>query len=180
MSAATPLLAGASLAEHLGAPWYAAYVIVPASRWRRLLWREDADALAVNIRLAETLGATVVVVKASDTAQGLIALAARENITHVIFGHQAGSGPILSAGSTVARFCRGARGVEVQVVEIEPPAKTAAPHVARLRIGLVIPAALCILVAAGLLVFREPWPLSLGAAIAVAASWCWWLERQKR
>ena len=46
----------------------------------------DADALQQNIKLAETLGATVVRVKADKPADGLIAFAQREGVTHVIFG----------------------------------------------------------------------------------------------
>lgn len=39
--------------------------------------------------LAESLGATVVRVKADRSADGLIAFAKREEITHVIFGQSA-------------------------------------------------------------------------------------------
>ena len=46
----------------------------------------DRDALQRNIALAESLGATVVRVKADRPADGLIAFAKREGITHVIFG----------------------------------------------------------------------------------------------
>ena len=49
----------------------------------------DRDALGRNIKLAETLGATVVRVKADRPADGLIAFAKREGITHVIFGQTA-------------------------------------------------------------------------------------------
>jgi two-component system sensor histidine kinase KdpD len=49
----------------------------------------DADALQQNIKLAESLGATVVRVKAGKPADGLIAFAQREGVTHVIFGQSA-------------------------------------------------------------------------------------------
>ncbi len=51
----------------------------------------DAEALQQNIRLAESLGATVVRVKADEPADGLIAFAQREGVTHVIFGQSARS-----------------------------------------------------------------------------------------
>jgi K+-sensing histidine kinase KdpD len=43
-------------------------------------------------RLAETLGATAVRVKADKPADGVIAFAQREGLTHVIFGQSAGRG----------------------------------------------------------------------------------------
>jgi K+-sensing histidine kinase KdpD len=49
----------------------------------------DRDALQRNISLAESLGATVVRVTADRPADGLIAFAKREGITHVIFGQSA-------------------------------------------------------------------------------------------
>jgi nucleotide-binding universal stress UspA family protein len=51
----------------------------------------DSDALIQNIKLAETLGATVVRVEAGKPADGFIAFAQREGITHVIFGESARS-----------------------------------------------------------------------------------------
>jgi two-component system sensor histidine kinase KdpD len=48
--------------------------------------------LQQNIKLAESLGATVVRVKAERPAEGLIAFAQREGMTHVIFGQSARSG----------------------------------------------------------------------------------------
>ena len=65
----------------------------------------DRDALQRNIVLAESLGATVVRVKADRPADGLIEFAKREGITHVIFGQTARSRwEILLKGSTLNRF----------------------------------------------------------------------------
>ena len=65
----------------------------------------DRDALQRNIALAERLGATVVRVTADRPADGLIAFAKREGITHVIFGQSARSRwEILMKGSTLNRF----------------------------------------------------------------------------
>ena len=76
---------GARIAGRLGATWYAVYVETPKERPTRID-PTDRDALAKNIALAESLGATVVRVKAPRPADGLIEFARREGITHVIFG----------------------------------------------------------------------------------------------
>jgi two-component system sensor histidine kinase KdpD len=51
--------------------------------------RVPRRALQRNTTLAESLGATVVRVTADRPADGLIAFAKREGITHVIFGQSA-------------------------------------------------------------------------------------------
>jgi PAS domain-containing protein len=57
--------------------WYAVYVETPQEQPNRIKAR-DADALQQNIKLAESLGATVVRVRAERPADGLIAFAQRE------------------------------------------------------------------------------------------------------
>ncbi len=110
------LRTGARIAGKLGARWYAVYVETPAERPGRIR-REQADALHQNIRLAETLGATVVRVKADRAADGLIAFARREGITHVIFGQSARSRlELVLKGSTIDRFLGEVRDAAVQVV----------------------------------------------------------------
>ena len=54
---------GARIAGRLGSKWYAVYVETPREQPDRINAR-DAEALQQNIRLAESLGATVVRVKA--------------------------------------------------------------------------------------------------------------------
>jgi two-component system sensor histidine kinase KdpD len=79
----------------------------------------DRDALQRNISLAESLGATVVRVKADRPADGLIAFAKREGITHVIFGQSARTRlEILWKGSTLNRFLEEVRDAAVQVVPL--------------------------------------------------------------
>ena len=58
---------GARIAGRLGSNWYAVYVETPREQPDRIK-RDDADALQQNIRLAESLGATVVRVKADRPA----------------------------------------------------------------------------------------------------------------
>ena len=108
--------AGARIAGRLGARWYAVYVETPHEAPGRISER-DREALARNIKLAESLGATVVRVKADRPADGLIAFAKREGITHVIFGQTARSRlEILWKGSTLNRFLDEVRDAAVQVV----------------------------------------------------------------
>ena len=112
---------GARIAGRLGARWYAVYVETPREHPGRINPR-DRDALAANITLAESLGATVVRVKATRLADGLIAFARREGITHVIFGQsQRSRWEILLRGSVIDRFLGEVRDAAVQVVPVDNP-----------------------------------------------------------
>jgi two-component system, OmpR family, sensor histidine kinase KdpD len=112
------LRAGARIAGRLSAPWYAVYVETPREATDRITG-VDRDALQRNISLAESLGATVVRVKADRPADGLIAFARREGITDVILGQTARSRfEILMKGSTLNRFREEVRDAAVQVVPL--------------------------------------------------------------
>jgi two-component system, OmpR family, sensor histidine kinase KdpD len=112
---------GARIAGKLGARWYAVYVETPRERQDRMT-PAGLDAILQNTRLAETLGATVVKVRADRPADGLIAFAQREGITHVIFGQSARSRwELLRKGSTIDRFLAEVRDAAVQVVPIGEP-----------------------------------------------------------
>jgi two-component system sensor histidine kinase KdpD len=113
------LRTGARIAGRLGARWYAVYVETPREAPGRIV-AGDRDALQRNIALAESLGATVVRVKADRPADGLIAFAKREGITHVIFGQSARTRfEILFKGSTLNRFLEEVRDAAIQVVPLE-------------------------------------------------------------
>jgi two-component system sensor histidine kinase KdpD len=113
------LRTGARIAGRLGAKWYAVYVETPTEHPGRIN-PHDADALSQNIKLAESLGATVVKVKAERPADGLVAFAQREGITHVIFGQSARSRwEILWRGSTLNRFLGTVKDAAVQVVPLD-------------------------------------------------------------
>lgn len=113
------LRTGARIAGRLGAKWYAVYVETPQERPGKIP-PQDSEALRENIRLAESLGATVVRVKADRPAEGLIAFAQREGITHVIFGQSARSRlEVLWRGSTIDRFLSTVRDAAVQVVPLD-------------------------------------------------------------
>lgn len=110
---------GARIAGRLGARWYAVYVETPEERPGKIR-PEDSDALRENITLAESLGATVVRVKAARPAEGLVAFAQREGITHVIFGQSARSRwEVIWRGSTIDRFLHAVRDAAVQVVPLD-------------------------------------------------------------
>jgi two-component system sensor histidine kinase KdpD len=109
---------GSRIAGRLGARWYAVYVETPREQAGRIGQR-DADALQENIRLAESLGATVVRVKAARPSDGLIAFAQREGVTHVIFGQSARSRwELLWRGSTLDTFLGAVPDAAVQVVPL--------------------------------------------------------------
>jgi two-component system sensor histidine kinase KdpD len=113
------LRTGARIAGRLGARWYAVYVETPREAPGRIA-ATDREALQRNITLAESLGATVVRVKADRPADGLIAFAKREGITHVIFGQSARNRlEILMKGSTLNRFLQEVRDAAVQVVPLD-------------------------------------------------------------
>jgi len=110
--------AGARIAARLGATWYAVYVETPREAPGAIA-HQACEALARNLALAESLGATNVRVKADRAPDGLVAFAKREGITHVVFGQSARSRwEILLKGSTLNRFLEEVRGAVVQVVPL--------------------------------------------------------------
>jgi two-component system, OmpR family, sensor histidine kinase KdpD len=114
---------GAGIAGSLGGKWFAVYVETPQERPGKIRLYAS-EALRQNIALAESLGATIVRVKAERAAEGLIAFAQREGITHVIFGQSARSRwELLWQGSTIDKFLSTIRDAAVQVV---PPDDRAA------------------------------------------------------
>jgi two-component system sensor histidine kinase KdpD len=112
------LRAGSRIAGRLGARWYAVYVATPRESPGRIR-TADRASLERNITLAQELGATIVRVTADRPADGLIAFAKREGITHVIFGQSARARwEILLKGSTLNRFLDEVRDAAVQVVPL--------------------------------------------------------------
>ncbi len=109
---------GARIAGRLGSRWYAVYVETPRERPARIAERDRA-ALQRNIELAESLGATVVRVRAEKPSEGLVAFAQREGVTHVVFGQTARSRwELLWRGSTLDRFLGAVPDAAVQVVPL--------------------------------------------------------------
>ncbi|HEY3885761.1 MAG TPA: universal stress protein [Vicinamibacterales bacterium] len=117
-SAPRVIRAGARIAGRLGARWYAVYVETSNELPERIA-SEDREHLQRNIALAESLGATIVRVKADRPADGLVAFAQREGITHVIFGQSSRTRlEILMKGSTLNRFLDDVKDAAVQVVPL--------------------------------------------------------------
>lgn len=119
-SAAAPrvIRTGARIAGRLGSRWYAVFVETPAETPTRIKV-QDSEALQQNIRLAQSLGATVVRVHARRPAEGLVAFAQREGVTHVVFGQSARSRlEVLLRGSTLDRFLASVPTATVQVVPL--------------------------------------------------------------
>ena len=116
--AARVVRTGVRIAGRLGSHWYAVYVETPRERVDRIS-PKDREALARNIALAETLGATVVRVKANEAAEGLIAFARREGVTHVVFGQsQQSRWQMLLHGAVIDRFLTDVPDATVQVVPV--------------------------------------------------------------
>ncbi len=117
-SAPRVIRAAARIASRLGARWYAVYVEAPRELPSRIK-AQDKEQRARNIALAESLGATVVRATADRPADGLIAFAQREGITHVIFGQSARNRvEIVMKGSTLNRFLEEVKDAAVQVVPL--------------------------------------------------------------
>jgi two-component system sensor histidine kinase KdpD len=113
------LRTGARIAGRLGAKWYAVYVETPRERPDRIT-AKSREALARNIALAESLGATLVRVHADRPADGLIEFARREGITHVIFGQSQRSRlEVILKGSVIDRFLREVPDAAMQIVPVE-------------------------------------------------------------
>jgi two-component system sensor histidine kinase KdpD len=116
LDAARVIRSGAQIADRLGGRWYAVYVETRRERPTRID-PKCRDALARSVALAESLGGTVVHVKASQPADGLIEFARREGITHVILGQsQRSYWEVLLRGSTLNRFLREVPDAAVQVI----------------------------------------------------------------
>jgi two-component system sensor histidine kinase KdpD len=118
ISAPRVIRTGARIAGRLGARWYAVYVETPSELPERIK-TPDREQLRRNITLAESLGATIVRVRADRPADGLVAFAQREGITHVIFGQSSRTRlEILMKGSTLNRFLEEVKDAAVQVVPL--------------------------------------------------------------
>jgi two-component system, OmpR family, sensor histidine kinase KdpD len=119
-SAKKLLRAGARIAGRFAAgDWVAVYVRTPKEENGRIDPATYAS-LQENIRLAKTLGATVVELESNDVAGALLKYARDNGITHVIFGQSARSRwQILWKGSIINRFLREVKDASVHVIPLE-------------------------------------------------------------
>jgi K+-sensing histidine kinase KdpD len=105
--------AGADAASGWCATWYVVCVEPPGRSTAETPLR-NVDEFQQNTRLAESLGATVVRVRAERPADGLIRFAEREGVTHVIFGQNARQRlGLLSQTSTKDRLLSELKGVAI-------------------------------------------------------------------
>lgn len=111
---------GARIAGRLATNWYAVYAETPVGE-RRHGDQESKDRLEEYKRMARELGAHVVTLKGSNTADLLIDFAKKENISHVVFGQSARTRfDVLLHGSILNRFLSEMRDTTVQVVPMTP------------------------------------------------------------
>lgn len=98
--------------------WFAVYIETPREEAGRISPATHAT-LQENIRFAESLGATVVKLKATKVADALLAFARENEITHVIFGQSARSRwQIFWKGSIINRFLAEVKDAAVHVIPI--------------------------------------------------------------
>lgn len=103
--------------------WFAVYVETPSEEPGRIQPAAYA-ALQENINFAQTLGARVVKLKASNVADALLDYAREEGITHVIFGQSARTRwDIFWRGSVINRFLAEVKDAAVHVIPVEKEAK---------------------------------------------------------
>ncbi len=103
--------------------WFAVYVETPSEEPGRIDPKAYA-ALQENINFAQTLGAKVVKLKATNVADALLKYAREEGITHVIFGQSARTRwDIFWRGSVINRFLAEVKDAAVHVIPVEKEGK---------------------------------------------------------
>ena len=118
------------IAAGLHAPWTAAFVEIPA----RPLAQEDRARVAQHLRLAEELGAEVVVLSGDRLSDELIAYARTHNVTRIIMGkptHPPWRDKLF--GSLVDDVVRGTREIDVLVTAGDLDSTATAPAAAARR-----------------------------------------------
>jgi len=106
------------MASNLKAEMLATYVETSGSSPKT---SKSRDNLAVNLRLAEELGAKVIVLNGGNVAEEILELARKHNVTQIVLGM-----PLRSRwkefleGSVVDRIVRGSKGVSVHVIPGTP------------------------------------------------------------
>lgn len=113
-SSARLVRAARRVAAGLRAPWVAAYVDAGALGGTSAQDREQRDA---HLRLAESLGATVVRLSGTSTADALLSYARKENVTRIVIGKPTHSRlRDRLRGSLVDEVVRGSGRIDVLVI----------------------------------------------------------------
>lgn len=116
--------AGRRMAASQRAPWFAAWVERPGTT---PLPRADRDRLEAHLRLAESLGATVVRLEGARPAEAILAWAREQNVTRIVIGkptHARWRDRL--RGSLLDDVVRGSGEIEVHAIAGESEAGTAA------------------------------------------------------
>lgn len=111
------------LADELRAEWFAVYVDTPGND---RLARENRQYVWRDIRLAESLGATVATLSSTSAPEAIQEYAQRHNITKIVMGKPAQPrwrDPLRR--SILDRLLRLSRGIDVVAVDLGPPPKGA-------------------------------------------------------
>jgi two-component system, OmpR family, sensor histidine kinase KdpD len=121
--------AGRRMATALHADW----IVLHVESSRQRLSASDRDALSVNLRLADQLGARTVTLSADDVPAEILAYARAQNVTRILAGKPThGRWRDRVVGSLLDRLIRGSREMDVYVITGEPDATPRTP-VARER-----------------------------------------------
>lgn len=112
-ASARVIRAARRMAAGLRAPWSAIYVESPLTP----LGEKDRDQLETHLRLAETLGASIVRLNSTAVADAILEHARRENVTKIVVGKP--THPRLRdrlRGSLLDALVRGSGDIEVHVI----------------------------------------------------------------
>ena len=127
-SSARLVRAARRMAAGLRAPWVAAYVDASTLGGAN---EADRERLEAHLRLAESLGATVVRLSGASTGEALLSYARKENVTRIVIGKPTHSRlRDRLRGSLVDEVVRGSGPIDVLVISGDPgegPAAFAGP-----------------------------------------------------
>ncbi|MCX5780387.1 MAG: sensor histidine kinase KdpD [Firmicutes bacterium] len=125
------------MAANLKAEMLVVYVEYPGNAPQTTKIKND---LAQNLRLAEELGAKVIVINGSNVAEEILKVASQNNVAQIVLGKPLRSRwKELREGSVVDQIIRGSKGVSVHVIPgtIEPQEKIAPIPRARQEIKML-------------------------------------------
>jgi two-component system sensor histidine kinase KdpD len=116
--------AGRRMATALHADW----IVLHVESSRQRLSASDREALGVNLRLADQLGARVMTLSADDVAAEILAYARSQNVTRILAGKPThGRWRDRLVGSLLDRLIRGSREMDVYVITGEQDETRRAP-----------------------------------------------------
>ena len=137
--------------RRIAAALHADWIVLHVESSRQRLSPSDRDALAVNLRLADQLGARTAIISADDVAAEILSYARSQNVTRILAGKPThGRWRDRLVGSLLDRLIRGSREMDVYVItgeatEGRPAAagreRPPVPSAAYLRTATIVAAA---------------------------------------